>query len=385
MSKTALALIVGLSAARPWGMAAAEGCTYDGAFYKGSVYAAKPAAKLQSIPVYNQEDHGWCWAYSTAQMIDACLLREGMAGAPFVPSSAIFFPVKLAKGYDEGHFTDDLLNIWEKVKPRCHADRRTVIFALARAIFHDGQSFSLEGNKLVNLVLREESLKLKGLHADRMMHRAIENLVRLTQKMRTDGLSLREGPGRDKLLKVCMKFVKATYQTRGEEELEDLTLLCMGSLQDTGWDFIKAGASAMETIMVQTEPFLRDEKQLQCVPDNGKCLPRHPAGKAQWPPEIDARLAEGVPVAIDYCSSIMAKGKGAAGSLLSASDDECGMHVALLVGKRVEKGVKQYLLRNSWGTGCDAGQYGDNECRCGHVWLNAKVLLDNTQQVSWVK
>ena len=47
-----------------------------------------------------------------------------------------------------------------------------------------------------------------------------------------------------------------------------------------------------------------------------------------------------------------------------------GFHVSVIVARAEIEGVKQYLLRNSWGSACSL--YADSvaiRCDRGHIWL----------------
>ena len=53
------------------------------------------------------------------------------------------------------------------------------------------------------------------------------------------------------------------------------------------------------------------------------------------------------------------------------------LHASVIVGKRFEGGKCQYLIRNSWGTGC--GEYNLNRVQCdqGNLWVNEADLDEN--------
>ncbi|MBI5209144.1 MAG: hypothetical protein HY927_04130 [Elusimicrobia bacterium] len=371
--------------------AGASACGYGGKFFDGSIYKLKPGHKLQSIPVYDQGEHEWCWSYMTSQMIDACLLREGSAGDKF--TSPIYFGIQLAKGFDEGHETDDLLGLWKKITPRCRGDKETVKLALMKAFLNDGVGFGLDGHKPVGVGIHGDGIKLKGLHGDRQLHQAIEKILTLNRKLKTDA-SLPQARRAAAMEKVCRKFLETTYETGSPGELDDLTGVCLWSLQKKEWDFWTAGTSVKEAISVSAQPFLQAGKDLQCAPDAAKCVPHWSQQAGTFERTVDENLKGGVPTGIDFCSTILSQGAAAKADTMEKFGDpgtvggevfkkECGYHAALIVGSRQKAGVKEYLIRNSWGTGCDGN--GDWPCQCGHAWVKAATLLRNIGQVSWIR
>lgn len=84
---------------------------------------------------------------------------------------------------------------------------------------------------------------------------------------------------------------------------------------------------------------------------------------------VDDQLCRGRPVGITYCSAFL--------SPPTPGGDGCGAHASVLVGKRVVSGVKQYLIRNSWGTDCSIYRSelrGSDRCNRGDVWVSEGEL-----------
>ena len=109
--------------------------------------------------------------------------------------------------------------------------------------------------------------------------------------------------------------------------------------------------------------------------------------------KIIRRLEEGLfapfsqPLAIAYCSKVLKEGKNYSGFSHDLRDfrfvnsTECGGHVSLISGKRIHPtgGQLQFLIHNSWGTGCDYSA--DWQCENGKIWVDADALARNTYGV----
>ena len=94
------------------------------------------------------------------------------------------------------------------------------------------------------------------------------------------------------------------------------------------------------------------------------------------------------PISMGFCANILVKGRAfnaepfrlAAitgwNSAAPILDKDCGLHAALLIGKRENPltGKVQYLIRNSWGPSC---KYYSTEWTCeeGSIWVDADALI----------
>lgn len=63
-------------------------------------------------------------------------------------------------------------------------------------------------------------------------------------------------------------------------------------------------------------------------------------------------------------------------------------HIALVIGRRphpTRSGACQFLLRNSWGTGCDRyKKAGWSDCKDGEVWIDADRISANTWKTTYI-
>ena len=93
------------------------------------------------------------------------------------------------------------------------------------------------------------------------------------------------------------------------------------------------------------------------------------------------------PIGISYCANLLdSDDKDYRGfrKIKSFMKDSCGLHESLLMGKRVCDGVLQYYIRNSWDPKDDSGPNVEKTAK-GDVWINAKALMRNTDELSFVR
>jgi hypothetical protein len=94
------------------------------------------------------------------------------------------------------------------------------------------------------------------------------------------------------------------------------------------------------------------------------------------------------PVSIGYCSRILKKYSGVPRLVDQMSDQECGPHASIVIGRRRNRvtGVCQFLVRTSWGRAY--GQYSkkwEEEPGRGNVWVDADVLMKNTSTLTMIE
>ena len=71
-----------------------------------------------------------------------------------------------------------------------------------------------------------------------------------------------------------------------------------------------------------------------------------------------------------------------------ALQDAHGPHAVNFIGCRTIKGKKEYLVHNSWGTGCQSYHeklQGPDKCINGRVWIPADTLLNFTREIQWLE
>ncbi len=85
---------------------------------------------------------------------------------------------------------------------------------------------------------------------------------------------------------------------------------------------------------------------------------------------LDRELCDqGRPLLITFCSGAL-QGKSS-----------CDAHVSVVVGRRMKEGQVQYLIRNSWGGGCEVYVKGlRKRCENGDVWLSVAELEGIAQE-----
>lgn len=101
--------------------------------------------------------------------------------------------------------------------------------------------------------------------------------------------------------------------------------------------------------------------------------------------ELDKGLRRAMPIAVSYCSSILAEGRGF--KTKDPNTDDCGRHASLITGRRKnpQSGRCELLIRNTWGNSC--GSYSKDwtcDSAKGSVWVDEQVLgraITNVQTV----
>ena len=107
---------------------------------------------------------------------------------------------------------------------------------------------------------------------------------------------------------------------------------------------------------------------------------------------IDATLAKGLPVGISVCTRFF---QNPSSKLVQAGSNHftCGdkkdpaykvgegSHAVTIIGSRCKNGKQEYLVQNSWGSGCFYSA--SFECtKRGGFWAPASVVLNNTRRLS---
>jgi hypothetical protein len=91
------------------------------------------------------------------------------------------------------------------------------------------------------------------------------------------------------------------------------------------------------------------------------------------------------PVGIEYCSKVLTAGKKYDGlNFLGIPSGDCGGHASLIIGRRRVGKSCQLLVRNSWGTSCNAYS-NDFECENGNIWVDENILKKNLMDVTYIK
>ena len=110
---------------------------------------------------------------------------------------------------------------------------------------------------------------------------------------------------------------------------------------------------------------------------------------------IDQQLAKGTPVGISTCtrwfknptvtSVTIGQGVYRCGDK-SDSDYKTGegSHAVTIIGSRCKGGAPEYLVQNSWGTGCS--YHKDFECtKKGGFWAPASTIINNIRSISFME
>ncbi|MBS1963219.1 MAG: hypothetical protein JST04_13465 [Bdellovibrionales bacterium] len=105
--------------------------------------------------------------------------------------------------------------------------------------------------------------------------------------------------------------------------------------------------------------------------------------------ELNKGLGAAYPIGINYCSSVFGEGR-AFTQKKWINNDECHRHASLVIGRRRDPKAPsrcQYLIRNSWGRGCDSSYHSDWECDGpkGSVWIDADALGRATHDLALMR
>ena len=65
----------------------------------------------------------------------------------------------------------------------------------------------------------------------------------------------------------------------------------------------------------------------------------------------------------------------------------CDYHASLVIGRRKDpdSGKCQFLVRNSWGTGCDGYRQAGWDCEHGNIWVDEAALKVNLTEVYYLE
>lgn len=108
--------------------------------------------------------------------------------------------------------------------------------------------------------------------------------------------------------------------------------------------------------------------------------------------KVDAFLERGTPVGISICTRFF-KDPTAVTVRAGSADFKCGdekdpgfrknegSHAVTIVGSRCRNGVQEYLVQNSWGSGCFYSSH--YECtKRGGFWAPGSIIFSNTRRLS---
>ena len=91
--------------------------------------------------------------------------------------------------------------------------------------------------------------------------------------------------------------------------------------------------------------------------------------------QIDRALEKGYPLGVSYCGAVLKNTKYMSTARPFQDADDCLRHSSVIAGTaRDSKGRCTYVIRNSWGLGCEAYDP-DYECRDGHIYIPKELFL----------
>lgn len=91
--------------------------------------------------------------------------------------------------------------------------------------------------------------------------------------------------------------------------------------------------------------------------------------------DISKLLASGRPVAIDFDSCVTQ----------TCPEGQRAVHAATVVGQRSNGEKCEFLVRDSYGPGCNKKLRTDLKCEEGHYWISSEQLTSSTISINWVQ
>jgi hypothetical protein len=73
---------------------------------------------------------------------------------------------------------------------------------------------------------------------------------------------------------------------------------------------------------------------------------------------------------------------------VSVLSPQSGYHAVNIIGCRTVNGEKEYLIHNSWGTGCKSYHFryqGPDKCQSGRVWIPSSQVMNSSQEIQWLE
>lgn len=96
---------------------------------------------------------------------------------------------------------------------------------------------------------------------------------------------------------------------------------------------------------------------------------------------VDSGLRKSLPTGASICSSFLSDSKYKGLYTNGNRKSDCGEHAVVVIGKREQNGVCQYLIRNSWGYGARYAWPSSN----GDVWVDEFALRANFYEAQVVR
>ena len=306
---------------------------------------------VSNMPVMDQGESGICYAYASAQLIDAWRFAHGDTRTDHLTS-----PMQLAALY-KAKVPDKI----SKVNSRSSEDvlNSGQVSVTVKQAFRVGSCSSSRTNSLMS-------------NAD--VSSSIRKLVDSYRDNRNKVINEEEA-----FNKICETFPETVASSATNKFLKDIrNTLNAGGEQFYLYYLVNALCKPPEEHKIDIEP-KADFKAY--IAKEGTDLETH-INKSKKLVDTALEGSPATPPGIGYASKVL---KDPSVKCMEkdgkTADSECGLHGSIIIGrKRNPKSKKcEYLVRNSWGTSCNS--YPDLECESGNIWVPETNLFRNSSDV----
>lgn len=299
---------------------------------------------LKNVPVMDQDGKQFCYAYATAQLIDAARFKNGDSRTNHITS-----PVMLA------------IEASQIDRSSPGGSRRTD----PNYMFPWNAIEAAKENGSCNHLKVRDNFPSKNLegYIDGLKdyHRQIEELARMDWGLERIKRTYAT-------VKNCQNFVHSTTGATASA-LSIYSALTANNPIDSLAKFYKAQCAG-NNIPVNLPEYTAHFKK--GFSEKGTPLD-------SFTESINQALSKKNPVGLVYCQNVLKeknyRGIQGPGSLAG----DCIYHVSAIVGSRTVGGSKEFLVRDSYGISCLP--YAAHDCERGQVWISEKELEENATHI----
>lgn len=304
---------------------------------------------LSRVPIYDQDNFGSCYAYTAAQMIDAYRFSHNMPSPNHLTS-----PLKIST---EGALADH--NYYTEDKGGGHVDKAIDFAKLSGSC----------NKKITDLLLSKRSENKFYDNAIKQFRKYLkEKKERSTLRSMIDYMLRNESPAL-KQIQCDLKF--SGLPSNLIPNLVDLEKIIKGSYN---WDTFYLNnlinkICEKDSIDISTlpKPITKDFYQISWEPEERSL-------RTQNVIEGLLNTKNPQPIGLSFCGSALANKNYTGVSFEYRDNDFCKPHAALIIGrKKSSSGNCMYLIRNSFGTGCELAKKAGIDCEegTGQIWVDS--------------
>ncbi len=314
---------------------------------------------FDKIPVYNQLDFrgvdaSVCYAIASSQLVDEYRFRKGDS------LQTLSSPLSLAisfKEYSDIKYRDEIIstdNISSSILGGGFIEE--TLLAVGRTEICDQNTIENE----VGLMQSDSFTNVNKKSAQQF----VENVLLEGNKPKINSFSKLDYLG----------VVKRELKNRCQGNTHSIDKIAVESLSQGNYlDDLKNHMNSLSDLS------LSDEQKIKL---NLEFLRKHDKEKQiqKFQKKINLLLDQRIPIGIGYFVKVLQK---------KLKTDEYGAHASIITGQRWNRdsGSCELLIRDSYGSSCN-DERGENRyvlpCEKGSVWVDAKILLGNTDKITWI-